>query len=63
MMEELHGTGELVVEVEKDGQVMVVKFTYGDDGVETEDYEIREDEIMDLARELKDINNKYKKNS
>lgn len=52
MMEELHGNGELVVLVEEDDKEMLVKFTYGDE----------EDEIMDLAKELKDINNKYKKN-
>ena len=52
MMEELHGNGELVVLVEEDNKDMVVKFTYGDE----------EDEIMDLAKELKEINNKYKKN-
>ena len=52
MMEELHGNGELVVLVEEDDKEMVVKFTYGDE----------EDEIMDLAKELKEINNKYKKN-
>ena len=63
MMEELHGNGELVVLVEEDEKEMVVKFTYGNEEVETEDYEIGDDEIMDLAKELKEINNKYKKNS
>jgi len=62
MMEELHGNGELVVLVEEDEKEMVIKFTYGNEEVETEDYEIGDDEIMDLAKELKEINNKYKKN-
>jgi hypothetical protein len=62
MMESLHENGEIYVRVEKDGREMVIKFTYGEKDAEHEDYEIREDRIMDLARELKRINNRYKNN-
>jgi len=58
MMEELHGNGELVVLVEEEGKEMTIRFTYDIE----EEYEEEEGEIMELAKELKDINNKYKKN-
>ena len=56
MMKDLHDDGELVVKVEKDGQEMIVKFTYDESGND-------EEHIMDLAKTLKQINNKYKKHN
>ena len=52
MMSELHNNGELVVEVEEGDKKMVIKFTYKK--------EEEEEHIMNLAKELKDLNNKYK---
>ena len=63
MMEDLHDDGELIVVVDKEGEKMSIKFTYDIEEEHEEEYEIDEDEIMDLAKELKEINNKYKKNS
>ena len=62
MMEDLHDDGELIVVVEKEGEEMTIRFTYDIEEEHEEEYEIEEDEIMELAKELKDINNKYKKN-
>ncbi len=52
MMSKLHNDGELIVEVEEGEKKMVIKFTYKS--------EEEHNNIMDLAQELKDINNKYK---
>ena len=52
MMSKLHNDGELIVEVEEGEKKMVIKFTYQS--------EEEHNNIMDLAKELKDINNKYK---
>ena len=59
MMEDLHDDGELIVLVEEEGKEMTIRFTYD---TEEEEYEEEEGEIMELAKELKEINNKYKKN-
>tara|TARA_Y100000004_G_scaffold52858_2_gene58754 strand:+ start:8362 stop:9363 length:1002 start_codon:yes stop_codon:yes gene_type:complete len=57
MMKDLHDDGELIVKVEKDGQEMIIKFTYDVEHGHDEEY------IMDLAKTLKQINNKYKKHN
>jgi len=62
MMEDLHEDGELIVLVEEEGKQMTIRFTYDIEEEHEEEYEIEEDEIMDLAKELKEINNKYKNN-
>ena len=51
-MSKLHNDGELIVEVEEGEKKMVIKFSYQS--------EEEHNNIMDLAKELKDINNKYK---
>ena len=58
MMEDLHDDGELIVLVGEEGEEMTIIFTYDIE----EEYEEEEGEIMELAKELKEINNKYKKN-
>ena len=46
MMEELHGTGELVVEVESDeGESMIILYTYKVEEIETEELEEAYDEL------------------
>jgi len=52
MMSKLHNDGELIVKVEEGEKKMTIKFTYQS--------EEEHNNIMDLAKELKDINNKYK---
>jgi hypothetical protein len=53
MMKDLHDDGELVVTVEEDEKKMVIRFTYDVDNHE-------EDDVMQAAKELKEITNKYK---